>query len=370
MRFQLQRVYTEICQTLFRQPNISSAAEPLIQRFFPWFSAAFYAGKIVDIQQQADCLRVRLRVSPRFPLFSPGQHVQIRVAINGVATERTFSICSRVQQLQEQREIELAIKIQPHGRFTSALPARLKRGNYVHLSAPAGEFCLPKDSPVCLIGAGSGITPLFSMLSSVSRLTVPMLFIYSYRGISQQLFAEQWQALKAKFPLLTLVLWDSAVQGRLTTERLLNELNPDLRGQFLLCGPHAFTQQLQSQLSAHGVTSTQIRSESYGAMLFSAAESAGATDGAATGQVQLQLGTQLHWLAGHGSLLQLAEQSGLALRYGCRRGVCMQCLCEKSSGIVRNLLTGELSDAGPGQVQLCISAAVGVVELKSQEFSA
>jgi ferredoxin len=67
--------------------------------------------------------------------------------------------------------------------------------------------------------------------------------------------------------------------------------------------------------------------------------------------------------SGEGSLLQSLEAAGLDPAYGCRRGICMQCLCQKSQGLVRNLVTGETSDAGPGQIQLCISQPLSAVEL-------
>ena len=92
------------------------------------------------------------------------------------------------------------------------------------MGARTGDVSLSQDHAACLIGAGSGVTPLFSMLNSLSRLTVPLLFVYSYRGAVQLLFAEHWAELQAKFPLLQLVLWDSAASGRLTPERLFAKL--------------------------------------------------------------------------------------------------------------------------------------------------
>lgn len=352
-----RRIYTELCQMLFRQSSLAGAAEPLIQRLLPWYNAGFYAARVLQIKPQAGCLRLKLKVSRFFPLFTPGQHLQLRVNISGVPTERTFSICSSVQQLHAQREIELAVKIQPQGHFTGALSGELTPGNYVHLGPPTGDFALSQGSAACLIAAGSGVTPLFSMLTSLSRLTVPLLFVYSYRGTEQLLFAEQWAGLQAKFPLLKLILWDSAARGRLSADRIFEELQPELRGQFLLCGPVAFTQDLRAACLARGISPTQIAAESFGMIQRTAATSQ---------PVRIALGRQQHDLVGQGSILQRAEQSGLVLRYGCRRGVCMQCLCDKSSGVVRNLLTGELSDAGAGRIQLCVSEAVSPVELSSE----
>lgn len=355
-----QTIYQELCQTLFRQPDFSAAAEPFLRKFVPGFRAGLFRARILSITPQAGCLRLRLRVGRRFPAFAAGQHLQLHIELNGQLLERTFSICSAEQRLSEQRELELAVQIHPQGRFTGVLPARLFPGMYVHLSRPAGDFYINRQQPACLIAAGSGVTPLFSMLNSISRLTQPMTFIYSFRGQARQLFAAEWQALQAKFPLLRLVLWDSKSQGRLTPELLFSQCQPDLQAQFYLCGPQAFTADFSAALLNAGVVKAAIHSESFGVVAPSAGE---------TQPVVLQQGRQHHQLGGHGSLLQRAEQSDVIVPYGCRRGVCMQCLCEKTSGVVRNLLTGELSDAGPGRIQLCISEAVSPVTVQSVEIS-
>jgi ferredoxin-NADP reductase len=356
-----QTIYQELCQTLFRQSGFIAAAEPFLRKLIPAHRAGLYRARILSITPQAGCLRLRLKVSRLFPAFVAGQHLQLFVELNGRLLERTFSICSDVQGLSEQHELELAVQIQPKGRFTGALPGTLRPGMYVHLSRPVGDFCFMSQQPACLIGAGSGVTPLFSMLSSISRLTQPLTFIYSFRGKERLLFAAEWAALQAKSPLLQLVLWDSARQGRLTPERLLGELKPDLQAHFYLCGPRQFTADFSRALLNTGVAEAAIRSESFGVVAPSAGE---------TQPVSLQLGQHSYQLGGHGSLLQRAEQTGVTVPYGCRRGVCMQCLCEKTSGVVRNLLTGELSDAGSGRIQLCISEAVSPVKVQSVEISA
>jgi len=355
----LKAIYQEICQTLFRCSNLAAAAEPLIRKILPWYRAGFYSARILQMKPEAGCLRLLLKVSTAFPLFKAGQHLQLRVCINGVEMERTFSICSPLSLLQQQRQLELAIQIQPDGRFTPALASVLRPGSYVHLSQPHGEFVMQHDKPACLIAAGTGVTPLFAMLSSVSRLITPMLFVYCYRGDERLLFANEWPALQARFPLLRLVLWDTSQRGRLTPDILLQQLKPIADSRFYLCGPRHFTTDFSTGIQASGVAAEQIRSESFGGLVRVADPSQ---------PVHLRLGRQSYQLAGQGSILQRAEQAGLTLPYGCRRGVCMQCLCDKSSGVVRNLLTGALSDPGPGRIQLCISEAVSAVEINSVEL--
>ena len=63
------------------------------------------------------------------------------------------------------------------------------------------------------------------------------------------------------------------------------------------------------------------------------------------------------------SLLELAEQNGLKPLAGCRVGVCHQCKCTKKSGVVLNTLTGQYSDTGREDIQLCVSVPVNDVVL-------
>lgn len=61
------------------------------------------------------------------------------------------------------------------------------------------------------------------------------------------------------------------------------------------------------------------------------------------------------------SLLEVAEAAQLKPRYGCRMGICHQCSCRKSEGVVMNTLTGKLSGPGEEAIQLCVSVPQGPV---------
>lgn len=348
------KAVTELQQTLLRQHSLFSYLEPLLQWCMPGFQSDKYQARVLAAWSEAGCWRLRLQLGRGYPAFRPGQHLQLFLQQQGRWQQRTFSICSDLALFLQHRQLELAIRLQSGGQFTALLPELATAGALVHVSAPQGDFVLEQGQPSCLLAAGSGVTPLFSMLSSVRRLTRPMLFIYSYRGEAQQLFASEWRSLQQRFPLLQLMLWDTQQLGRLTPAVLLEKLAPDLRGRFYLCGPVAFATAFREQLLTAGVASAQIRQECYGT---TTASSQGPQP------VLWQQGHQQYWLKGQGNLLQRAEQSGLQPQFGCRRGICMQCLCQKKSGQVRNLLTGEISDAGTGHIQLCISEAVSAVEL-------
>jgi ferredoxin-NADP reductase len=325
--------------------------EPLLQRFWPAFMAGFYQAKIICLTSEAGCLRIRLRVSRRFPRFIPGQHVQLRIQLDGRFVERTFSLCSDVADLA-YGELELAIKPQHGGVLTNRLGSLLKPGMSLHLSQPAGAFGYEPRYPAVMLAAGSGITPLFSMLVSARRLLRPVTLIYCYRGPTAPLFAKELQLLANSCGLLELVFQDSSA-GRFDFGQWLAQRPQSADTVFYLCGPATAMQQWQQQLRQAGYGQRQIRQEAFGLQA--------ATGSAATVAV-ISAGQRIY-LSGQGLLLQRAEQSGVTAPYGCRRGVCLQCLCWKHSGVVRNVSTGELSSAGPEFIQLCNTEAISPVEL-------
>jgi ferredoxin len=67
---------------------------------------------------------------------------------------------------------------------------------------------------------------------------------------------------------------------------------------------------------------------------------------------------------GTGTLLEQAESAGLAPQFGCRMGICHTCTCRKAAGAVRNVLTGQVSEAPDEDIQLCVSVPAGDVALE------
>jgi ferredoxin len=144
---------------------------------------------------------------------------------------------------------------------------------------------------------------------------------------------------------------------------------------FYVCGPASFNRQWQQLATEQGVTS--LYQESFGAVFAVArlegengenTKQGGSSQSAQSPEQAVAVTAFQHGRAvafqSRGNLLQSLEQAGLSPRYGCRRGICKQCLCDKKSGQVQNLLTGEVSSNGAERVQLCISVALSPLELQ------
>ncbi|WP_164852410.1 flavin reductase family protein [Rheinheimera riviphila] len=362
-----QQCWRWCCQVALVQPSLLSYLEPLIRLVRPTFRAHVSHAKLVQIQQHGNFLHLTLRPGGRWQGFIPGQHLQLVLEINGRAISRTFSISSSLQLFLEQGLITLTIQQQPQGVISNQLQQLSEPTAVVyslpqlpiHLSAAQGSFTLSQHQPALLLAAGSGITPIHAMLTSITRLTQPLRLIYSYRGADQLLFAESWRELQQKFPLLQVQLIDTQSRGRVTVAEVTAWLFQQPDSQIYVCGPTSFSQSWLHQLALLKVPPANIKQESFGLGALRPENGAQSLHPIRVTLAAQQLTVQ----SGDGSLLQSLEAAGLDPAYGCRRGICMQCLCQKSQGVVRNLVTGETSDAGPGQIQLCISQPLSAVEL-------
>lgn len=365
----LQNCWHWCCRVALVQPSLLSYLEPLIRLLQPTFRAHLSHAAVVDCRQQGNFLQLTLKPGTRWQGFVPGQHLQLVLEINGRAVSRTFSISSSLQEYQQQGLIRLTIQQQRQGRLTPNLSQYLQgsagagsaRSPSLHIGAASGDFVLQhQQQPILLLAAGSGITPIHAILVSITRLTQPLLLIYSYRGAGELLFADSWTLLQQRFPLLQVQLIDTSCRERLQSAEVSAWLTDKPDSQIFLCGPSAFSQHWLQQFALLNVPQSQIRQESFGVVT-----TASQSEALNSYHIEVAQGTQkVRLQSGSGSLLQDLEAAGLNPRYGCRRGICMQCLCQKNQGVVRNLLSGAISDAGPGQIQLCISQPLSAVELK------
>lgn len=376
------RCWRWCCKVALVQPSVASYLEPVIRLLRPGYRAGLIQARLLSVRRQADYLQLQLKPAAGFHGFVPGQHLLLSVELDGVLMSRTFSISSSLQQFLTEGTLQLTLKIQPHGGLTRALATRAGDPLDCYISQAEGDFVYQPQQAAIMLAAGSGITPIHAMLSSFSRLTQPVVLFYSYRGADNLLFADSWARLKKQFPLLQIELWDSSQKPRLSKEHITSVVQ-QLRLQqqepaFYVCGPASFHRQWQQLATEQGVTS--LYQESFGAAFAVARlEGENGENGESAEQDESSQSAQSPDLAvavtafqhgravafqSRGNLLQSLEQAGLSPRYGCRRGICKQCLCDKKSGQVQNLLTGEVSSNGAERVQLCISVALSPLELQ------
>ena len=316
------------------------------------------------------------------PGFLAGQHLPLRLTIDGQPLIRTYSLSSAPS------DAFLRISVKREGRFSSHMHRQLKVGDLLEARSPQGRFSADPlaTRPLVLLAAGVGITPLLSMLREVvyqglrTRRSRPCWLIQSSRSLAEQPFAAELQALQAQaggaLRVLRLLSQPEAqarpgvdfdLVGRLHVQRLLAQPDLDVdSADFVLCGPGAFTQDLYDSLRDLDINDEQIHAETFGPStlrrrpdpLAPAFDQPPAATAAVPVRFQ-QAARALSWQPASGSLLQLAESAGLHPEFSCRGGSCGTCQTRLISGLVSYPQVPAYKPE-PGQVLICCAVPAAV----------
>jgi len=341
-----------------RPLNDRDAIDDVLAQLHPTWALGRIKARVVEIREETPDVRsFLLRPNRRWPGFAAGQHVAVALEIRGVRHHRTYSLSSA----PADRLLRLTVKRQPNGRVSNAMHDGLRVGDVVELSPPAGEFVLPEPLPrkLLLLSAGSGITPVASMLHELRRRDPArdVVFVHLCRTPRDAIFANELQELAASMPRLRLVTHVTAERGRLDADRLAT-LVPDYAERWTgLCGPASFMEMVQARWDAEGLTG-RLACER-----FSVPVPSGRAVGAPV-RVRATRSGQSFTTTGERPLLVEAEHAGLSPKHGCRIGICRTCRCRLTSGTVEDLRTGELHSEPGRLIQLCISAARTDLELE------
>lgn len=347
---------------LANQPSLTLYLLPLLQLLWPGFLPGLYRARLLNQQwQTADMLQLTLDVSGRWPGFVPGQHIILTIKHNGRYLSRPFSICSSLKLWQSRQQIQLCCKINPAGEVTPLLAA-LHQHSDINISRAQGDFHWQQPAlPAVFIAAGSGITPIAAMLLSQRHWLAPVILYYRCRGPENATLLTELNQLAASQPMFSLYLSDSGTEpAAIWQQQLAGEVASK---QFYLCGPAAFMQQTRAVLLKSGVAAGHIQQEQFG-LAIPAVATAGAEIQPLSGHFISAGISKTVSLNAQQSLLQNAEEHGLSARFGCRMGVCFQCVCDKVSGQVRDIRSGALSGHGFEQIQLCVSQPVTELVIK------
>jgi stearoyl-CoA 9-desaturase NADPH oxidoreductase len=271
-----------------------------------------------------------------------GQHVRVGVAIDGRIVTRTYSVSSA----STRRDGCFTITVKAQGRVSNALVAT-PVGAFLAVGLPAGDFVC--DAPrVLFVTAGSGITPIASMLRSFT--TWPdVVHVHYTRDERDIIFRDELRALAAVEARYKRIEVPSAARF---DQAQLDTLVPDWRTRATwACGPERLLTAVEAVIDG-------VHVERFAAAFKAAPDARGGT---------LSLGGHALRADGRTPLLRVIEDAGLTAKSGCRMGICHSCDVTLVSGCVRDLRTGiETSEPGV-RIQICVCAAAGDVALELQE---
>lgn len=304
----------------------------------------------------------------KLPAFLPGQYLTFQLRLNGMASNtgpvvRCYSLSAgSSESLQDfNNRYRISVKAiaggggNAEGLVSNWMHRQLKPGDILDCKAPSGHFAYPLDQPSAsvLIAGGIGITPLYAMLSDISRLdSVPETWLfYGVRSAADLALIKPLMALisvqenfhirvylsaEATDTRIDSVPEGSVYEGRIDLEALQQQL-PSSNYQFYLCGPGSMMEQLRQQLHQWHVPDDSVHYEAFGAATIKSrlAENGEQSEpGKPVEVIFKRSNISLEWYPKDGSLLEFAEDNDVQINAGCRAGNCGTCATAFQGGDV------------------------------------
>jgi len=325
----------------------------------PLWTTKELRGKVERVEPQgSEAVSVLIRPGYEWVGHKPGQYVRLGLVIDGRYHWRAYSLTS--DPAPDDGLISVTPKKVESGVVSPYLVEKIQPGEVVRLGEVEGVFTLPEQVPpkMLFISAGSGITPIVSMLRSLDRRDElgDVVVIHSVSTREQTMFLSVLEDLDERHENLRLDLRLTSERGRMSPADL-DKVCPDWREREAFCsGPGELLDALIEHWDDNG-DSDRLHFERFQPKISS--------DGAEGGGGEVSfLDSETTAECGGGTpILEAGEKAGLNLAYGCRIGICHTCVGTLKSGKVRDLRSGEVSEPTEQDIRICINSAEGDVEL-------
>ena len=300
----------------------------------------------------------------KFRDYLPGQFLTLRIP-----SEKTGSVarCYSLASSPGRDPLpKVTVKRTPAGYGSNWVCDNLAAGRQIEALPPSGVFTPANlHAPMLLIAAGSGVTPVMSILKkALADGTGPVTFFYANRSENDVIFATELRELLAKHPgRLTLIHWLETLQGLPTAKALATIFAPLAASHSAyLCGPGPFMDAVHEALAKAKFDHHDVHTEVYNSLsgdpfadvqheAISETEAAGAAEVA----VELDGGTHVLVWPRTRSLVDVMLAAGLDAPYSCQEGECGSCACTLVEGSVDMENTGALDpdDIADGYILGC-----------------
>jgi len=309
------------------------------------------------------------------PAFQAGQFVVLRLLVDPGKPPvlRSYSL----SDLPAADHFRISVKSELNGIGSSFLCNRAREGDVLEVTAPRGSFTLrPGDSPVVLVSAGVGATPVMAMLHSLAAERSPreIWWIYGARNRVAHPFAEESRSLLKQLSRGRgyIVYSGPAASDQVGADfdapghidaALLERIGVSRNSDFYLCGPSSFLQNMRDGLQNWGVLAGNVHTEIFGsleaitpgmAQVVHTPHLPPGPAGAGPPVSFARSGITAAWDPKFGNLLELAEACDVPVRWSCRIGVCHTCV----TGLIDGSITYNpepLERPAPGNALVCCS---------------
>jgi len=318
-------------------------------------SSQFYTLKVQAISNPIpEATSISFAIPPHLQeafSYYPGQHLIIKFIVNGKEARRSYSLNSSPFS---NEMLQITVKRVKGGLVSNYVGDKLKVGDELAVMVPQGRFYANVQADeyktYFLFAAGSGITPIISILKSV-LLAAPYSMVNLFYGNANQntiIFEEQLAALQKKYPerlqivhtLSSPKVWSvwkqwEGKKGRIDTEAVtwfINNYPPIAQStEYYICGPGAMNIGVRNALIDLGVPKNLVHIEQFGGTVATLNTEIKAVDNAAL-KVTLN-GTKYNLTVPKGkTILQVLKEAKINPPYSCESGVCATCIAKVNSG--------------------------------------
>lgn len=320
----------------------------------------FYKLRVKEVRRETvDAVSVAFEVPNELEKefrFVPGQYITVQKDLQDSMLRRAYSICSS----PKSGELRVAIKHVEKGRFSKFANQDLKQGDYLDVAGPEGRFVLEVNSAhkkdYLAVAAGSGITPVISMIKDVLQNEPESRFalIYGSKSGEKTIFKKELDELaeahRERFHVqyvYSQIISDQAMFGRIDAALIKEILKNDLAtwdfDSYYLCGPEEMIDEAKEMLIKNGIDEDAINFELFTSTSYKK-EVTKSLSGNTEISVILDDEETSFEMRMDEIILDAALSKGLDAPYSCQGGVCSSCLAkviEGSAVMERNTILDE-----------------------------
>lgn len=276
--------------------------------------------------------------------FIPGQYVTLQKELNGQQLRRDYSICSSISS----GDIKIGVKAVENGLFSQYATNKLQIGDELEVAAPQGRFQL---TPIkqnlknyMAFAAGSGITPVLSMVTSALEVEPKSTFVlvFGNKTIDDVMFKNEIDALievhKDRFFVHYVFSQSTHENNRLgridvpLVEQLLDTYKHVSFSDYFLCGPEGMINMVTSILTKSGVEDSNVHFELFTTSTTEGSNESESLEGQCEVTILLDDDEETFTMSKKTTVLEQVLLEGMDAPYSCQGGICSSCLAQVTEG--------------------------------------
>jgi ring-1,2-phenylacetyl-CoA epoxidase subunit PaaE len=322
-------------------------------------SNSFYSLKVKElIKESINAVSVVFEIAEDMKAafsYKAGQYLTLKTTVSGEEIRRAYSLSSCPET---DSDLKVSVKKVEGGKMSTYLCESLKVGDELDVMVPQGTFVNEgAKEKLVLFAAGSGITPIISILKSeLNKGNQKISLFYGNRSEEETMFKAELEAL-ANSSSLDVSFFYSKDSSRLDASKVKNLVNANDNADYFICGPEGMIAATKEGLESASIDSKAIHIEYFGSPKTEKPKTEAVVSGEVN-EVTLILDGESHQvtLNPQETILEAGERIGIDPPFSCQSGVCTTCMAKVMQGEVEmenNFGLGE-DEVEDGFVLTCI----------------